>query len=162
MQSKDIMGSILSLSLCLFLGTCSFSLWLMAFSPELRYAFSQFVVDGTDWFFQAALWSFGMFLICSLGCYVARKKRVFYFKMGAHPVSVDLCLIEKVLGSLLMNPKVRLASKQQLEIEIENSSQDVCLQLEQQIAQLLYTRFGYLKPFFLVVRSNSVQPPSLE
>jgi hypothetical protein len=140
----------------------------LPFLSETRFLLAEILVSECDVCFQIGLIFLGTSLLLLLGFYGANKGSTLYVEMGVHTVSIEKVVIRHSLEECfkrLFPQKIELSDVEiifgkRLEIEVFLSSTDEKIVKEQLSAAekhlqfLLRQRFGYTKPFCLILRSK--------
>lgn len=140
----------------------------LPFLPEVRFQLSEKLLHQTDFFTSAGIVFFLTALFLFMGFYGLNRGRFLYIEMGQHTISVEEALIRHSLEEcfkLHFPQKIRLSQVEilwgkKLEIGValssydEKSQRELLMAVERQLQLLLRQRFGYIKPFSLILKST--------
>ena len=151
MSPRQVFAPILHLFILFSFFTGAFFFLAFPYLPHLK-----------EKFFEKSPWiGLGLLiasLILLLGFYLLHRGKYLILRGG---VSVDLHVVRQTIEDCLSRqfPKiscrdVELGTKSRIEIRIslKLERKEELLQVEKQLGRLLQERFGYLKPFYLIVK----------
>jgi hypothetical protein len=145
----------------------SFFFFALPFLPELRLQLSDFFLHRVDLCVPVAIVLFVTSFFLFLGFYGFNKGRFLYVTMGTHTVRVEEALIRHSLEECF---KTHFPQKMQLlDLEIlwgkkleigvflnrgQKIEKEFLATVERHLQLLLRQRFGYIKPFYLILKSK--------
>jgi hypothetical protein len=137
----------------------------LPYLPETRLRLSSLLLDRPEIFSSIAFGFFLAALLLLAGFYGLSRGRVLRIRMGKHLAEVDAVLIRQTLDLFFRQEfpqkislsEVEIVRAKKLEIGVRLSSkseldEELLQSAEKALASLLRERFGYVKPFDLIVK----------
>jgi len=168
MSFRRALGSALQAFIIFAFFSMGFFFFALPFLPEVRFQLSHILLNQVDICTSVggALLSFALLLLIGFGG--LNKGHFLYIEMGTHTVSVEEALIRHSLEEcfrLHFPQKIQLTdmgilSGKKLEIEVSLSAsgrkeqKEILMAVEKHLQLLLRQRFGYIKPFCLILKSS--------
>lgn len=139
----------------------------LPFLPEVRFSLSERLLNQPDFFSSVGIVFFATAFLLFMGFYGLNRGRFLYIEMGQHTLSVEEALIRHSLEEcfkLHFPQRIRLSDIEilwgkKLEIRVflsshgEKAQKELLMAVEKQLQLLLRQRFGYIKPFSLVLKT---------
>lgn len=163
MQLKQAISSSLQLfSVFAFLSAGLF-FFALPFLPEAKVRLAHLILEQGEACTQVGIVFFSLGLLFFIGFYGVNRRKELILKMGKHPISVHVDVIEEMLEQRLKTHSiilhgVEIMNGKRLEISVslgpvEAAKQESLLkEVERSLESLLRERFGYFKPFHLNVK----------
>lgn len=163
MAPRQALASALHLFVVLAFFIAGFFFVCLPYLPETRIQIIDFF---SNQFEKCTLIGLGLFitsLLLLIGFYALNRGRYLVIRMG---VSTDLNIIRQTLEDCFQNAfskkitlnEIELGRKSRLEIKVslapldEEAREELFIEAEKQLSLLLRERFGYAKPFHLIVK----------
>ena len=140
----------------------------LPFLPEVRFQLSDFLLNEPELCNPAAIIFFAAAFFLLLGFYSFNRSRLLYVEMGSHSASVEEALIRHSLEECFKThfpqkielSDVEIIGGKTVQIQVSLGSNDIEKQqemlasAERHLQVLLRQRFGYIKPFYFVLKST--------
>ncbi len=163
MQVKQAISSSLQLFSVFAFVAAGLFFFALPFLPEAKVRLAYLILEGEEACAQVGIVFLSLGFIFFVGFYGANRGKELVLKMGKHPISVHVDVIEEMIEQRLKSHSVLLQGVQimngkRLEISVElgpveQAKQEALLKdVEQSLESLLRERFGYFKPFHLNVK----------
>ena len=168
MSIRQAIASSLHLFAVLAFFAAGFFFFALPYLPELRIRIADILLTRFEFCTPVAFGFLLAALLLLVGFYGLNRGKVLRIEMGRHLASVDSDVIRMTLeecfkkhfpAQISLND-VEVISGKTLEIAVaiapldEGMQEELFVNAERALQTLLKERFGYAKPFYLIVKSN--------
>lgn len=142
-----------------------FLFFALPYLPEVRFLMADFILNHFELCTSISLGFFLIAFLLLMGFYGLNRGKILRIEMGRHFASIDADAIrqtlepffkEKFSPHIVLND-VEVIRMKKLEISVITSSleeSEVFANVEKELQKLLKERFGYVSPFYLIVKST--------
>lgn len=168
MDFRRALASALQIFVVFTFFCAGFFFFCLPFLPEVRFQLSDLLLNNAELCTPVAITFLVAAFILLIGFGGLNRGRFLYIEMGTHTVSVEAALIRHSLEECFKThfpEKVHLSDMEilfgkKIEIGVSMASSDprdqkeILIAAEKHLQLLLRQRFGYVKPFRLILKSN--------
>lgn len=168
MRPRQAIASSLHLFAVLAFFAAGFFFFSLPYLPELRIRIADILLSRFEFCTTVAFGFLLAALLLLVGFYGLNRGRILRIEMGRHLASVDVDVIRLTLEECFKRnfpaqvslTDVEVISAKKLEIGVtiapinEEMREELFVNAERALQTLLKERFGYRKPFYLIVKSK--------